>query len=293
MKRNASKEFIEPNLKIALPIYLADYRKHVESIYKEEYSEAGSKIFKFMQPVKAIVLMHDKDTHILFYNNHVDEISFKDCSHIPFEELDVINSTDSKFKRIFITDILNLDTKYVSSINLNNFIEYGAIGLMQPHFESIASDSGVAMANDHYNDYEFVKAFEKAIVPSNKTNVVDTELILNKVKDPSFQYEFEESIKAYNVGLYLAAAATGGIALENILRILIRRKTDAALPKDTYIKDSLAVLKRNHILSNRLAASVNSLRDIRNSNSHTNEDPVRKTTVDHLYATIEDLAMLL
>ncbi|MEK4425468.1 hypothetical protein [Solibacillus sp. FSL K6-1523] len=70
----------------------------------------------------------------------------------------------------------------------------------------------------------------------DRFNVFGLEEIVYKINSPSFEYELGESIKTYKSGLYLAAAATGGITLENILRILIvnRLGTDQ-LPKNTYI----------------------------------------------------------
>lgn len=294
MKASVSNEFIEEKLKIIFPTILTSYRECVESTFKEEFSEVGFDIFVFMQPVKAIVLIHERNTHILFYKHETDEISFMDCTHIPLVQFYDIDDNDSKFKRNLIKDILLLDLEYVASISLVNFIEFGVIALKQSNLEKIASESGVSIANKHYKDYELSKAFKKAFTPSSKTQTIDTELIIQTVNNPSFTYEFGESVKAYNSKLYLAAAATSGIALENLLRILIIKNFGKKrLPDKTYIDRSVRVLDEKEILPGRLRADILKNIGVRNANAHTNKDPVRKDTVEALFRIIFDVSDLL
>ena len=153
-----------------------------------------------------------------------------------------------------------------------------------------AKEWGVNKADDDYSTYKLSKALEKAISPPIELTTVNTEEILDRVKDPAFRYEFGESAKAYNAGLYLAAASIAGIALENILRLIIVNKMrDNTLPKYSFIRDSVLKLDKENILPGRLRSRVWEKNGIRNSHSHTNEDPVRKETVESLHLIIEDL----
>ncbi|MEO4053415.1 hypothetical protein [Solibacillus sp. CAU 1738] len=274
--------------------YLEGYRNRVNELYADEYRENRESFF-FMNPVKLHVLLNDMNTHLVLSENDVDQIGFIDCKDMQHEEFSVLRKGPEKLKIEFIKSEFSI-TEYITDFHYYDLGEYAGLMFNEVNHGGLIERSkvwGIENADSHEMNYRFNKALQSAFEPSTLLSDLNTDLIIEKVNTPSFAYEFGESVKAYNAGIYLAASTTGGIALENILRILIKNKTSEHLPKDTYIKDSLAVLKRNHVLSNRLAASVSNLRDIRNSNSHTNEDPVRKTTVDHLYATIEDLAMLL
>ncbi|MGR6904766.1 DUF4145 domain-containing protein [Lysinibacillus sp. BSL11] len=285
-------EELKEGFRVFFPPYLEGYRSRVNELYMEEHKNSDS--FYFMDPVKLFVLLYEKNTQLLFSESDEDQIVFIDCSHISNEEFSLLTNGSEKLKKRFIKSLLNVDEYHVD-IPFYNLGEWAGIAFSNGNRDSLIDLSyrwGTHLADSHENLYRFSKAFNSAIIPSTELGNIDTNVIIQKVNDPTFEYEFGESVKAYNSGLYLAAAATGGIALENILRLLIQAKTKANLPQNTYIKDSLAVLKRENVLSNRLAASADSLKAIRNSNAHTNSDPVKKATINHLYSVIEDLSYL-
>ncbi|KOY81541.1 hypothetical protein I6G82_08585 [Lysinibacillus macroides] len=285
-------EELTEGLKTFFPPYLEGYRTRVNELYMEEHKNSDS--FYFMNPVKLYILLHEKNTHLLFSENNEDQIVFIDCSHISSEEFSVLKNGPDKLKYRFIKELLDIDEYHVD-IPFYNLGKWAGVAFTNDNRGTLVDRSnrwGTHLADSHEKDYRFNKAFRSAIIPSTELEDIDTNVIIQKVNNPTFEYEFGESVKAYNSGLYLAAASTGGIALENILRLLIQVKAEAKLPQNTYIKDSLAVLRRENILPNRLAASVDSLKAIRNSNAHTNSDPVKKTTLDHLYSVIEDLSYL-
>lgn len=271
--------------------FLSEYRKYVIEHFKEFY-EAQPDYFPFMKPIEWKVLFNNRSIDNYLYESDLDAFAaFSNQFNTLGESREF--SRLPNFKRTQrINEILGTSNEPLIVIPLKYGYPAPAIIIDKDYVTEDPNDmpsmgeiEGRRFANLHG---------EKAMSEKHESfNLHGLNELVQKIDSPSFGYELGESVKAYNEGLYLAAASTGGIALENILRILIQRKTDADLPKNTYIKDSLAVLKIKGVLSNRLAASVSSLRDIRNSNSHTNNDPVRKTTVDHLYATIEDLARLL
>lgn len=55
-----------------------------------------------------------------------------------------------------------------------------------------------------------VQAFEKDSLPKAEHDSINVEETTRTVNNDSFTYEFEESLKAYNTKLYLAASATAG-----------------------------------------------------------------------------------
>lgn len=291
--RRKSSEEVKIGLEVFFQSYLEGYRERVNNLYPDEYSESNS--FVYMQPIHLYVFLRGDHTHLLFANGESDKLIFKDCDGIDNNEFDYLSKGPDKLKQQFIQSHLELED-YITVFPFPRLGEWAGVSFTKTNLESLPNSSrnwGIKQADDHYDDYRLVKSLEKALATSSDLNVVNTDDILKRVKDPSFQYEFGESAKAYNAGLYLAAAATGGIALENILRLIIKEKTTYQLPYNTYIKDSLAVLQKDDTLSKRLYTSVESLKNIRNSNAHTNIDPVKNTTVDHLFATIEDLSIIL
>lgn len=293
MKRYETDELKE-GLKLFFQPYLEGYRKRVNEIYTVENDESSS--FSYMKPVRLHVLLRDKNTHLIFTSADVDEIEFFDFNETSREEFEKLSSSSEKIKDDFIKSIIGTDN-YLAHQRLSQLGEFGGISFAKGNQHTLSNRSrqwGIEKADSHYNNYRFSLAFEKSLIPSSELIVVDTEKILERVPDPSFQYEFGESAKAYNAGLYLAAASTGGLALENILRLLIVKMLgEDELPGETYIRTSLKRLEKGNILPGRLHGAVDSLKNIRNSNSHTNEDPVKQTTVDHLFATIEDLSKFL
>lgn len=293
MTKSRKNEELREGLPLFLEPYLEGYRERVNVLYSHEHANSG--VFTYMKSIHLYILLRDSDTHLLFAEDDKDDITLIDCTEADKSVFDQIYSKSDKVEGKYINSLTGLDT-HLTVFPFYQLGEHAGVSFSEGNRDFMIASAkkwGFDKADEDYNAYKLGKALEKIISPSAELAAVNTDEILERVKDPAFRYEFGESAKAYNAGLYLAAAATGGIALENLLRILIVIKTSERLPKETYIKDSLAVLKRNKVLSTRLSSSVSSLRDIRNSNAHTNEDPVRKTTVDHLYATIEDLALLL
>lgn len=270
--------------------FIKSYRKHIKENYPKLYGEFPKK-FVFMHPAQFVAIFKNNYIRFYVYPHSFDTVLLKYQQFTTLGEMRAYDCLTEEEKAEKLAVIAERDDSPITFFDIKYGFELPAI-IHQGHASNNPDDlpemgtiKGTHFAQEHGD--KLAKELKE------RFNVFNLEELVNKINCPSLNYELGESISAYKQGLYLAAATTGGIALENILRILIQKKTRTPLPKDTYIKDSLTILKRNNILSNRLAASVNSLRDIRNSNSHTNEDPVRKTTVDHLYATIEDLAMLL
>lgn len=283
---------LEEGFKIFYKAYLEGYRNRVLKVYLDESSKGDS--FKYMKPVHFNVLLRDKDTHLIISKSEEDLLSFIDVNEMDREKFNQLASGSVKLRREFIKSVTKLDD-YLDELHFNDLGRLAGLTFAQPnqlHLAESSKEWGAAMADWHYNQHLLTEALEKIVSPSINLTVVNTDEILERVNDLSFQYEFGESAKAYNAGLYLAAASTGGLALENILRLIIVKELGIdELPGETYIRTSLNKLNKKEVLPGRLHGAVDSLKNVRNSNSHTNIDPVKKTTVDHLFATIEDLSL--
>lgn len=289
-----TNDVLKNGFEIFFKPFLDGYRDRVNSIYSEE-NEISS-CFEFMKPVELHVLLRTTDTYLVFVRGETDKLIFHDCSDIPASEYLCLGDNISKFVKSFLS----------KNFDINEYLE-------KTHYYRIGNDSSLIFeqynihllperskewgrnyADNHYHAYELERILIDITKPSTSLLVVDTEEILKRVKDPSFQYEFGESAKAYNNGLYLAAAATAGIALENILRLLIIKHLGSEkLPKQTYIHLSIKVLDEVDVIPGRLRAEVLKHTGVRNANAHTNKDPVRKETVESLFRIIDELSTLL
>lgn len=270
--------------------YLEGYRERVNTLYSDEHTT--STVFTYMKPIHLQVLLRDRYTYLLFSKCNEDKLSFIDCTEIIESEFDLLSSKSDKLKNNFIESLVGLND-YIDAFHFARLGEFAGVSFTRSNSENLPASSkkwGVNKADDDYNSYNLGLALEKAFSPSIELTTVNTDEILERIQDPAFQYEFGESAKAYNAGLYLAAASTGGIALENILRLIIVNKMrDNKLPAKSFIRDSVLKLDQENILPGRLRSRVWEKSGIRNSHSHTNEDPVRKETVESLHQIIEDL----
>ena len=282
---------LKEGIAVFFPIYLEAYREHVHSLYPLEHKECGS--FSFMNPIYLFVLLRSHNTHLIFTNgDSIDRVSFIDPADIEVDEFEKLSSSSRKTKKAYIDSIIG-EKDCIEDIKISAIVEHGTFAFKSVNREYLLEASkkwGIEKADEHYQTYLFTKALENALNPNTELTVVDTDDILQRVQNHAFQYEFGESAKAYNAGLYLAAASTAGIALENILRlIIVRRMKDNTLPRNSFIRDSVLKLDKENILPGRLRSRVWEKSGIRNSHSHTNEDPVRKETVESLFLIIEDL----
>lgn len=290
-KFNISNEEIKKGYEIVFQPFLEGYRNHVNELYLEEYNDRSDS-FIYMEPIKLFLLLSEDSSYIIITRSERDELVFIP----PSPENYAFSENPEKLKIKFMKEQLQIDnpleyTPYYA------FLRY--IGgkffkeTNHPKLYEEAKISGISTADSHASQYEYYKSLNMYLSHKVELENIDFENITTKVNDPSFQYEFEESVKAYNAGLYLAAATTGRIALENILRQLIKKELGSQfLPDKTYIWKSVDVLTKNEILSGRLRGQINQQSEIRNTNCHTNDAPVTKETVDNLYGVIRDISNL-
>lgn len=285
---------LQEQLQQYLELFFKDYTEIVGEKYHEEYSTHKDS-FLFMNPFTMYFIQKDSFNYCVFSYSEEIKVSFVDCTNETVEDLEILNTALFKQRETFMYDKLKLPISF-SDMPLHNFIKNGLLIFNEHNFERLPEHvyrNADSFARQHAETYYLTKTLDSILKPSLQLENIDFTTIIENVKDPSFQYEFEESVKAYNTGIYLAAAAAGGIALENILRQLIKRELGPQyLPDKTYIWKSVDVLTKNEILSGRLRGRINQQSEIRNTNSHTNDDPVTKETVDNLYGVIRDISNL-
>ncbi|MGC8229869.1 hypothetical protein ACP2W0_12735 [Pseudobacillus badius] len=291
-------EEFENGINIFFPSFLEGYRER----FKKYYSNGvENKYFYFCNPTKLTAVYSKKTCYFIFTDSEKDEFETLKTTSNEDEKIDSLQQEPHHLVRRKLLELFNIQDSSVIEFDQNGWLDRRP-DLFFLTFEEknhhLLKDSsfecGGMYADWHYHSYELEEAIKQSVKPSSEYQLFDAEAIMKKVDTESFRYEFEESIKAYNTELYLAASATAGIALENLLRILITHHLGAkALPEKTYIWESNKVLKKHRIVDGRLAGRIESASPIRNSTSHTNTGRVDKETVDETYRLIKDLVDLL
>ncbi|MEY9979733.1 hypothetical protein [Lysinibacillus sp. RC79] len=272
--------------------FLQNYRNYVEENYLVWYKEYPDP-FIFMKPTHWVTI---------FYNHHIDFHIFKNPSdgmtfcYQQFTTLGEMRAHDrltEEQKREKLQRILGKFEVPLTVIQ----IKYGFIlPAIIPDSNHVSEDPDDLPEMGLIKGRNYAQLHGDTLIKEKKErfNIFGLDEIVHKINSPSFEYELGESIKAYKLGLYLAAASTAGIALENILRILIANKIgENAIPDKSYIWKSINELDKKKILPGRLRAEILSQSEIRNSNAHTNDDPVRKDTVETLYRIVREIILLL
>lgn len=211
MAEEYANEVLKASLEVFFNPYLEAYRERVNTLYFDEHKESSS--FQYMKPVKLTVLLRGENTHLIFSSDFKDNISFIECSKMESKVFQQLSSSSSKVKDSFIKSISGLE-KYLFELHYSQLGEYAGIAFSTGNRGSLSEQSkilGIEEADNHFSGYELEKALEKVITPNTTLTIVNTDEILERVNDSSFQYEFGESAKAYSAGMYLAAAATGGM----------------------------------------------------------------------------------
>lgn len=271
--------------------FLFVYREYV-TVHFKEYYETFPEYFPFMKPIEWKVVFNNSSIDNYLYISTSDTFSTFSNQFSTLGESRAFYQMPKFTQKEKIAEILSVSEAPKEFFQVKYGFPAQAIIADKDHVTKDPSDMpkiGEIMGR------EFAELHgEKARAEKYELfNLFGLDELIQKIDSPSFEYELGESIKAYRSGLYLAAAATAGIALENILRVLIIKYFDKKrLPDKTYIDRSVRVLEEKKILPGRLRADILKSVGVRNANAHTNEDPVRKDTVDALYRIIYDVGIL-
>lgn len=272
--------------------FLAVYREYVNEHYQELY-EAYPKYFPFMQPIDWKVVFNNRSIDNYLFEGSANTFATFSNQFTTLGESRVFHRLPSFKQNEKIAELLTASVDHIEVFQVKYGFTAPAIVLDDDY---VTEDPNDMPRMGEIKGREFAELHgEKARLEKYELfNLFGLDELIQKINSPSFEYELGESIKSYKNGLYLAAGATGGIALENILRLLIiNRIGDKALPDKSYIWKSIEALNKKQILPGHLRAEVIAQNEIRNSNAHTNEDPVSKETVETLYRIIRDVSLLL
>lgn len=278
---------------IFFPNFLKGYRDRINQYYADFYSEYPE-YFPLMDPIQLYALHFKYDTIFLLCQNEQDSVTNIQANETDNENYVKLDTAPVHIQKQYFFNVAKVAIDHVYKVReLNKLGGLCALGFHAVNHKSLdgtAYHLGAEEADFDYQGLTLDKSIEEKFKPSSNYHSFEIEPLIQKVDSESFRYEFEESIKAYNSELYLAAAAVAGIALENLLKLLIvRRLGRAMLPKNQFIKDLNLVLANNKIIDNRLYHRIQSYTPIRNSSSHTNDGKAKKEDAEHAYNIIKEL----
>ncbi|MEK5070557.1 hypothetical protein [Sporosarcina sp. FSL K6-1508] len=264
--------------------FINAYREYVNTHLEQRYEEFPSH-FPYMKKLQWITVFGNSEIRFYIYEDKTDGITWNTLQFHNYGDYKAFHHASQEVRNAKMQSMLDRDDQPL----VKQEISYGFIEQSTMEASKDPSDlaemgklKGRMLAKQHGDELKKVK--------EERFNVFDLEELVPKVNSKSFEYELGESIAAYKQGLYLAAGSTAGIALENILRIIISKKLKGyKLDERTYIWISVKALQGKNIVPGRLLGEASRFEAVRNSNAHTNEDPARKETVEAIYLLIKDL----
>ncbi|MCS1383593.1 hypothetical protein NXZ75_15390 [Lysinibacillus sphaericus] len=216
--------------------FLQSYRLTVNEKYQDIYSEYPNE-FIYMQNLEGIALFKNHEITFHVYNNSIDAFNFACLQFHTFKEYKVYSELSDLDKKEHIKSLCQRSDSPLKTFNIK--YGYQVPTLIPGDFDvtknpndlpEMGTKMGVNVAVEHGNKLIYEKRERFALF--------NLEQYVPMVKDEHFEYEIAEAIKAYRSELYLAATAVTGVAMENLLSIIIIKKCgEDKLPKRRYIKD--------------------------------------------------------
>lgn len=299
MGRKLTKEEMQTGLELFFPNFLEGYRARVNEYYVEEHSKYPD-FFAPMNKCSLKAIIFTFNTYLIFSESQNEKLNIIFATEEENAKLKkLLNAPDHIFRKE-LYEIYKIEENRLIKLkkfwDLNRHLTLSFHDFDENHQRIVgfSRSEGIKSADWDHMDLEIHKSLKETMKPSAEYNNFDVETLIRTVDSESFRYEFEESVKAYNSELYLAAGATAGIAIENLLKTLIVRHLGSrALPKRTFIKDFIEVLKTHKIIDERMANRISGFSFVRNSSSHTNTGKVTKEDVDQGYYLIKELVNFL
>lgn len=267
-----------------LPYFLEGYRKRVKNYYLDEF-EKSPDCFPLMKPVTDISVFSNFEIDHYFCNSSDNSDQFVAAFNIFEDQKEYVEIMD-------LPDHLQEKRKLeIAGLSKSDYLIhtrswYGETDDPKPHYdEALEKRRGAHLADKHYNEYS-----KQLSVTSKESryHLFDIEPIISQVGNDDFQYEFEEAIKAYNKGLYLASTVTAAISIETLLKIVVLRTLgEKQLPKPYYILSMAELLHKNKIIDDRLYHRIISFNEIRRSAAHSKTGRVNEWDAEQGIALIK------
>lgn len=267
---------------------LENYRYKINENFSKEYAESPE-CFPYMKKLEAIALFKNHDIVFHIYENTCDAFSYVSLQFPTYKELRIYSEMTEVERDKYKQQLCNKETAPFIVFDIK--YGYQIPTLIPGEFEvtenpedlpEMGKTKGITLANEHYN----LLSEEK----KNRFSLFELENFIPKINDEHFHYEIEEAIKAYRNELYLASTAVIGVALENLLSLIIIKMFDEEkLPKRKYIKDYINVLVKEGLIDNRAGRRYDNFSDTRNGAAHSNSGKIYKEDAEQGFELIKQL----
>ncbi|MGC3770088.1 hypothetical protein ACPTGJ_03790 [Enterococcus faecalis] len=295
------KEFI----KKIIPAFSQEYVERLLLLYPEAYKE-NPEAFPLANLKGLDIYLVKTDQRILTSNFFVILNLGTGIIHDVWE---LPNSYYSDFKHFseshdFISFVLNKEFGIKNIYLISNFVDNYLIGAW--------GDTSVEEYIDTQKEWLGYMAREKLLTDARKFighinlpssyyakdafkyaySDLDFEPIIKMVNDSDFEYAINESLAAYDHSLYLAATATAGTAMENLIkRILELENSPVSENETTELGELTGRLRKTKVINRRDKRRIMLAADFRNLASHANKGRVIRQDTKLIYQEIFNLAL--
>lgn len=261
--------------------FIHAYREYVNTELEEWYKKFPS-YFPYMKKLQWVAVFNNQDIAFYIFESELDGITTEIHQYETYGDLKESRKPQNK-KETHLTKLFEEHKTY------SRFeISYGFKDQFTMEVSNDPSDlaemgrlKGRIMAMNH--GYKLKQEKEE------RFSLFDLEQYVLKVEDDHFEYEIGEAIKAYRQNLFLAATAVAGVALENILILIIKKNNLSSKTKGPYIKDYLNVLVDHHLLDDRKRREIMNFNNTRNGAAHSNSGVAMASHAEEGFAVLKYL----
>ncbi|MEK4712296.1 hypothetical protein [Sporosarcina sp. FSL K6-5500] len=244
--------------------FIYSYREYVNTHLEQRYEEFPSH-FPYMKKLQWITIFRNSEIIFYIYEDKSDGIKWRTLQFDNYGDYKAFHHASQEVRNAKMQSMLDRDDQPL----VKQEISYGFIEQSTMEASEDPSDlaemgklKGRMLAKQHGDVLKKEKEERFALF--------DLEQFVLKVGDDHFEYEIGEAIEAYRQGLYLAATAVAGVALENILVLILKKEGLSSQTKGPYIKDCLKVLVDNSLLEDRKRREIMNFNNTRNGAAHSN-----------------------
>lgn len=268
--------------------FIDTYRNYTAEYYCEEY-EGNANSFPFMQPVHWVVIFRNNEIENHIFANYADQFEQKNLQFITLGESKEFRRLPSHIQQEKVDDLIGRRDRPLSIIRVKYGFTADSIDGDPNYVTKNPADMG-EMGEIKGREYAKIHGENARKEKEERFSLFGIEEIIPLVNDEHFEYEMSEAISCYRHELYLAAAAVVGVALENILSLIVHKRLGPKKAQNRqYTKDYLQVLVKEGLMTERKKRSILAFSAIRNGAAHTNTGKVQAKDAQLGFEIIRDL----
>lgn len=243
---------------------------------------------------KKALFWNKDDKHINIYIIQLSKTSSFDPSENRYKSLIFATKSDEDNLEVLTlpeeTEIPYLDQRTKNDI-CKYLIKHKLVDIDLDLDDTLFTITATVFAPDFINSDNVIRAFkqwsyhflntqisfiENSLFDDNLDENENTvEVLINKVNDKIFSYQYDEATDLLSLEYYLGAACVFGVALERIC-VLIAKKNNVEYPKDkTELGPFAYTLHKEHAINDSFKKRIIAASKFRNLSSHTNAEAVK------------------